>query len=489
MKNGALFLTDGLRCGSRLSAVYSTICTIACRAPRLRTPDIRQPLSPFQPPSAHRTRPPGSDRFCCGYLSTAPDFSAARGVRHCAALHKGLSRSMPDRRGLASRLLPRPASHRFPQRPPGELRPRPTPRDPGAVMLRLVPSCTGDVVCAAENVQCPVACHSGSCSPRSSWPSPALRVRLSTSRRGSTRGGYEPAGTFVPFGAGLWYCDKSYQRAISTGTFLPLLPAGPQKKMWSVMDQSERKPRVGHCVMVASPLMRGRLGRKVAVKIGLIRAMRGTTPKRDGSRGETMNRLRVRLLIGLVVAVALAWGATLDLTAAKAAAKATATAVATATAATKAPAKAAAPAKTTTPAKTTVKAADPTVGEPLPSRPIGEAAQGQAGQGQGHPRPGVRREVQEDRAVRAEEGGKAGRPARSEAWDRRPGQPSALRQSRHPIQGECRTTSGPTATGRSARCRRVPSATVTVVDGGTGYTNPLVTIDDAYLPAASHHRC
>jgi len=56
-----------------------------------------------------------------------------------------------------------------------------------------------------------------------------------------------------------------------------------------------------------------------------------------------MSRLRLRLLIGLVVAVALAWGATLDLTAAKAAAKATAKAVATATAATKAPAAATTP--------------------------------------------------------------------------------------------------------------------------------------------------
>ena len=106
-------------------------------------------------------------------------------------------------------------------------------------------------------------------------------------------------------------------------------------------------------------------------------------------------------------------------------------------------------------------------------------------QGQGHPGPGVRGQVQADRAVRPEGGGQAGRQARPEAWHRRVGRPRARWRSRHPTQGGCRTISGLTATGRSARCPRVPSGPSPSWTAAPGTPTLMVTIDDAYLPAAS----
>jgi hypothetical protein len=101
-----------------------------------------------------------------------------------------------------------------------------------------------------------------------------------------------------------------------------------------------------------------------------------------------MNRLRVRLLIGLVVAVALAWGATLDLTAAKAAAKATATATVTA-AAIRVPAPAPATAKAARRATTTTTAAV------LPSAPFPGTEAAMAAAAQGNPRQAQPRNVVE----------------------------------------------------------------------------------------------
>ncbi len=56
---------------------------------------------------------------------------------------------------------------------------------------------------------------------------------------------------------------------------------------------------------------------------------------------------------------------------------------------------------------------------------------------------------------------------------------------RYPTQGECRTISGPTATGRSARSRRVPSRPSLSWTEALGTPHPTVTIDDAYLPAGA----
>ena len=63
------------------------------------------------------------------------------------------------------------------------------------------------------------------------------------------------------------------------------------------------------------------------------------------------------------------------------------------------------------------------------------------------------------------------------------GQPWPGRQS--PTQAECRTISGPTVTGRSARSRRVPSRRSPSWTEALGTRNPTVTIDDAYLPTAA----
>ena len=58
---------------------------------------------------------------------------------------------------------------------------------------------------------------------------------------------------------------------------------------------------------------------------------------------------------------------------------------------------------------------------------------------------------------------------------------SGTRCSRNPTLAGYRIISAPTATGLSARCRRGPSLRSLLMDGGTGYTAPTVTIDDAYL--------
>ncbi len=198
-----------------------------------------------------------------------------------------------------------------------------------------------------------------------------------------------------------------------------------------------------------------------------------------------MNRMRTRLLIGLVVAVALAWGATLDLTAAKAAAKATATATATA-AANPTPTATAKPARRATatraavlpsePFPNTLAAAVAPQGKTKATKPAGKPTRDQV----------YVDKFKQDRAVRAE-GGSAGRAAKGlkpgiaglaaqAGWD----QHAAVADP-----GGVPHYFGPYGNWAFSPLPEGPIATVTVVDGGTGYTAPMVTVDDAYLPATA----
>jgi FtsP/CotA-like multicopper oxidase with cupredoxin domain len=200
-----------------------------------------------------------------------------------------------------------------------------------------------------------------------------------------------------------------------------------------------------------------------------------------------MDRLRARLLIGLVVAVALAWGATLDLTAAKAAVKATATVTADAVA----PAKA--PAKTTA---RTARRATATVASVLPSEPFpGTLAAAVAGATpQGKAKGKVTRDqayVEKFKRIAPSQQKAAAKAARLKGL--KPGIAGVTAMDvgispggvLAPSPGGVPHYFGPYGNWAFSPLPTGPIATVSVVAGGTGYHNPVVTVDDAYVPTGS----
>ncbi|RPJ84374.1 MAG: hypothetical protein EHM13_04615, partial [Acidobacteria bacterium] len=207
-----------------------------------------------------------------------------------------------------------------------------------------------------------------------------------------------------------------------------------------------------------------------------------------------MSRLRLRLLIGLVVAVALAWGATLDLTAAKAAAKATAKAVATATAATKAPATGAAkPAAKA--AKATTAARLATMGGALlPSRPVlgsilAEAAAAAQGKGKGKAtRDDVAKKFQKVPPSELKAAAK-----RAVAKGMKPGVASLSAAGLTAAEITAAVANpggiphyfGPYGNVAFSPLPKGGVATIAVTSPGTGYVSPVVTISDVYGPVTT----
>ena len=233
----------------------------------------------------------------------------------------------------------------------------------------------------------------------------------------------------------------------------------------------------------ALPAVRCRSRRRVLVTYGsttLIRCFGGrhrlVAMKGADSMFRHGNARRAALLL-MVLAVAFLWTADQGIRAA-ASDRAEKSAI---------PAKAATPAVTDTtatappPAKADTPAT--TAAEPAPRDAGRCGAAGWQSQGQGHPGPGVRREVQADRAGRTEEGG-----AMAAKRGLKPGiagchARTLLRNSRHLSQGDA-------ALFRSLRqlgVQPAPEGSCRDRHGsgtrGTGYTAAAITVDDAYLPA------
>ncbi len=191
-----------------------------------------------------------------------------------------------------------------------------------------------------------------------------------------------------------------------------------------------------------------------------------------------MNRLKVRLLVGLVVAVALAWGAGRGLRAATGGAPAkpsltATTANGTATAAAKPDAKA-------TPA-TPLLTARPVMELNTPAAPAAGAPQG--GKSNGKP---TRDQVFVDKFKRVAPSQQKAAAKRAAKLGLKPGIAGlggiGALAVQAPDPGGVPHYFGPYGNWAFSPLPKGPVGTVTVVDGGTGYTAATVTVDDAYLP-------
>jgi FtsP/CotA-like multicopper oxidase with cupredoxin domain len=200
-----------------------------------------------------------------------------------------------------------------------------------------------------------------------------------------------------------------------------------------------------------------------------------------------------RAIIGLVLAVALAWAASPDLRAtATATARATADALAAATAPTPASAKTATTATAAPAAR--ADATPTTTAAVLPSTPItgvyepAPAAQSSKSNGKA-----TRDQVYVDKFKRISPSDQKKAAKLAAKRGLKPGIAgvTALNVGISPggVQvadpGGVPHYFGPYGNWGFSPLPAGPVATVTVIDGGTGYTAPIVTIDDAYLPAGS----
>ncbi len=197
-------------------------------------------------------------------------------------------------------------------------------------------------------------------------------------------------------------------------------------------------------------------------------------------------RSRYRLLIGLVLAVALAWGASPDL-------RATAKAAADATA--KAAVKAATPDAKADPTTTPLLPAKPIMGASAPETTAATtpaaAAAPQGGQAKGkvtrdavyvdkfkRVAPSVQKEAARQARLRGLKPGVAGLAKVGIMAAAPPLGTNANGVNEGP--GGVPHYFGPYANWAFSPLPRGPVTEVTILDGGTGYTNPIVVIDDAY---------